>query len=109
MKKLHTFHIWDGPQAGMFRDMLAEEGVDCLLKNDRLFAAIGEIPFVECFPELWVIDDEIYPRARLLLDGWLARDVGADETIWICAHCGEQSTQQFSACWNCSRPREEQE
>lgn len=105
MKKLQTFYIWEGPQAGMYKDMLAEEGVACLVKNDRLSVGIGEIPFVECFPELWVIDDEVYPRARLLLDSWLTRAVDEDAEPWICSHCGESSTQQFTACWNCSQPR----
>ena len=106
MKKLQTFYIWEGPQAGMFKDMLAEEGIKCLVKNDRLSAGIGEIPFVECFPELWVIDDEVYPRARLLLDGWLAGGSDEGAALWTCAHCGEQSPQQFSVCWSCTRPRE---
>ena len=90
----------------MFKNMLAEEGVDCLVKNDRLSAAIGEIPFVECFPELWVIDDEIFPRARLLLDGWLTQDTDADAPPWFCENCGEQSMPQFAACWKCSQPRD---
>ncbi len=90
----------------MFKEMLAEEGIKCLVKNDRLSAGIGEIPFVECFPELWVIDDEVYPRARLLLDAWLARGTGENAEPWTCSHCGEQSTQQFTACWKCSQSRE---
>lgn len=89
----------------MYQGMLAEEGVDCMVKNDRLSGAIGEIPFVECYPELWVIDDEIYPRARLLLDGWLTRDDAVDEGPWICSNCGEPSAQQFAACWKCSQTR----
>ncbi|NOY14323.1 MAG: DUF2007 domain-containing protein [Deltaproteobacteria bacterium] len=107
MKKLHTFSLWESPQAGMFKEMLAQEGISCLVKNDRLSSAIGEIPFIECFPELWVIDDEAYPRAHLLLDAWLTpyNNPQAEEP-WICPVCGESSEPQFSICWNCSRPRE---
>lgn len=103
MKKLHTFYVWEGPQAGMFKDMLAEEGVACLVKNDRLSAGIGEIPFIECFPELWVIDDEVYPRARLLLDAWLAQAEDSEAEPWTCSNCGEPSAPQCSVCWNCSQ------
>lgn len=106
MKKLHTFHIWEGPQAGMFKNMLAEEGISCLLKNDRLSCLIGEIPFVECFPELWVIDDEVYPRARLLLSGWLKHETGEESDPWFCPACGESCAQHFAVCWNCSMPRD---
>ena len=105
MKKLHTFGIWEGPQAAMYKEMLAQEGVACLLKNGQLSAVIGEIPFIECFPELWVVDDEVYPRGRLLLDGWLTNAAGV-EADWVCANCGEKSDGVFEVCWNCSQPRE---
>ncbi|OEU73557.1 MAG: hypothetical protein BA864_14540 [Desulfuromonadales bacterium C00003093] len=107
MKKLHTFHLWERPQAGLYKDLLLQEGVVCLLKNDQLSSAVGEIPFIECFPELWVIDDEIYPRARLLLDAWLETPVGSTES-WICGHCGEESGGQFTVCWSCGKAHEEQ-
>lgn len=106
MKKLHTFHLWESPHASLLKNLLALEGVDCLLKNNWLSSAIGEIPFTDCYPELWVIDDEIYPRARLLLDAWLARDVDPEAEPWVCPACAEKSAQHFAVCWNCSRPRD---
>lgn len=106
MQRLHTFQLWEGPQAGMYREMLAQQGVECLVKNDQLFSAVGEIPFIECFPELWVIDDEILPRARLLLDGWLRQDLVVDDKFWVCSACGERCGMQFELCWNCMTERE---
>jgi len=91
----------------MYQERLAREGIKCLVKNDRLSAAIGEIPFVECFPELWLIDNEVYPRARLLLDAWMAKTLDNEDEVWTCVHCQERVTQQFEVCWNCSRPRDE--
>ncbi len=99
MKKLHTFHSWEQPMAGMFRELLATEGVACLVRNEQLSTAIGEIPFVECFPELWVIDDEIYPRAKLLLEAWLKQS--PEVAPWTCPQCGEEIDGQFSSCWSC--------
>jgi hypothetical protein len=102
MKKLHTFHLWERPQAGLFKDLLAKEGIECLLRNEQLSAALGEIPFTECYPELWVVDEEIYPRARQLLDAWLKV---ADPPVadWVCAGCGETLPGNFAACWACGR------
>lgn len=74
MKKLHVFSPWQRPQAFLFRELLEKEGIACQLRNAQLASALGEIPFTECYPELWVLDDEVYPRARLLLDGWLKTD-----------------------------------
>ena len=90
----------------MFKDLLEQEGIACLLKNDRLSSAVGEIPFTDCFPELWVIDDEVYPRAHLLLNGWLTPDCNAGQDPWICSECGESCAPHFTVCWNCFRSRD---
>lgn len=104
MKKLHTFTIADRAEAGLIKELLEREGVACLIRNEQLFAALGEIPFLECSPELWVVDDEVWPRARLLLDNWLK---GSEETSpWACPACGEVLEGQFGACWNCGRERD---
>jgi hypothetical protein len=100
MKKLHTFTHRERAYASLLKERLAGEGVACLLRNDELATALGEIPFVECYPELWVVDNEIYPRARLLLDKWLAE---AEEELpeWSCPGCGESIEGQFEVCWKC--------
>ena len=72
----------------------------------KLFAALGEIPFAECFPELWVIDEETYPRARLLLDGWLHQGAGVGDAPWTCSNCGETVAAHFGVCWNCFQSRD---
>jgi hypothetical protein len=104
MRKLHVFGLGERPLALLLKELLEGEGVACLIRNEELFAAMGEIPFIECFPELWVVDDEVYPRARVLLDGWLKRDEPKGEP-WVCSGCGETLEGQFGACWNCGRER----
>jgi len=106
VKKLYTFSLGERSLAGLFRDMLQQEGIDCLIRNEQLFAALGEIPFIECFPELWVVDDEVFPRAENLLRQWMQSDA-TDRPAWICPACGEESEGQFNACWRCGREREE--
>lgn len=103
MKKLHTFGLHEGPFAALLKERLEAEGVACLLRNQQLFSALGEIPFTECFPELWVVDGETWPRARALLDQWLAGS-HADE-VWICPNCGESIDPPLSSCWSCGRER----
>jgi hypothetical protein len=104
MKKLHAFGIGERPLALLLKELLEGEGIACLLRNEELFAAMGEIPFIECLPELWVVDDEVYPRARVLLDGWLQTDEHQPEP-WVCPGCGERLEGQFGACWKCGRVR----
>lgn len=104
MKKLHTFTLADRAEAGLLKELLEGEGIACLLRNEQLFAALGEIPFLECLPQLWVVDDEVWPRARLLLDNWFAGV--ADAGSWRCPSCGETLEGQFGACWQCGRERD---
>jgi hypothetical protein len=103
MKKLHTFTIADRAEAGLLKELLEREGVACLVRNEQLFSALGEIPFLECYPELWVVDDEIWPRARRLLDSWFRNDGNAE--AWTCPTCGEVLEGQFGACWQCGKAR----
>jgi hypothetical protein len=104
MKKLRTFGPWERAHAWLLRERLEREGIACLLRNEELFSAMGEIPFLECRPELWVVDDEVWPRAQLLTEAWERGD-GAAES-WLCAGCGERLEGQFGACWKCGRERE---
>lgn len=104
MKKLFTFSPWERPQAGLLKELLEKEGIACLIRNEQLFAAMGEIPFTECYPELWVVDDEVYPRAKMLLEGWLKSEKAP--APWVCPGCGEILEGQFGACWKCGREKD---
>ncbi len=105
MKKLHTFSLADRAEAGLLKELLEQEGVACLIRNEQLFAALGEIPFLECLPELWVVDDDVWPRARQLLINWFKNDENA--AAWTCPSCGEILEGQFGACWKCGQARDE--
>lgn len=103
MKKLYTFNLNERALAGLFCELLGKEEIACLVRNEQLFAGLGEIPFVECYPELWVVDDELYPRALNLLRQYMA-DNDVELPSWVCRKCGEEVEGQFNACWNCSSP-----
>ena len=104
MKKLHVFTNRERPFALLLKERLATEEIICLVRNDELSTALGEIPFVECYPELWVVDDEVFPRARLLLDQWL-NEMSMEQRDWRCAGCGEVLEGQFESCWKCGREK----
>jgi len=104
MQRLRTFSFAEGPQAGMMKGLLEANGIACFIKNERLFTAMGEVPFVECFPELWIFEDEQMERAAALLDS-----VAATEEMvaapWTCPDCGEVLEGHFGQCWNCGREK----
>lgn len=60
---------------------------------------MGEMPFVETWPELWVINDLDFDRATQLLN---ATDSESPTAPWTCKKCGEENEGQFAACWKCN-------
>ncbi|PLX93641.1 MAG: DUF2007 domain-containing protein [Desulfuromonas sp.] len=104
MKRLYRFSPWQRIDAAIWRDRLEQEGIPCILRNEELFAALGEIPFLELQPELWVVDDEMLPRAERLLDHW---QEATEQPPWRCPNCGEEHEGMFDACWQCGRRRDD--
>lgn len=85
------------------RNVLESAGIPCEVRNDRLGGAMGEIPFVECWPELWVDQDRDAKRAETLIRQALsATPAGQD---WHCERCGESIEGQFEQCWFCGAGR----
>lgn len=83
------------------RNVLESAGIRCLLRNERLGSVLGEIPFLECWPELWVERDGDAARARQLIREHLQPPAhrGPD---WTCPACGERLEAQFAECWRCA-------
>jgi putative signal transducing protein len=86
------------------KNLLESGGIRCVVKNLYLAGAVGELPPIECWPELWVLDDLRYPEARRLLDRILA-PVRPAEKPWHCQKCAIDIDGQFSECWNCGGER----
>jgi hypothetical protein len=84
------------------RNLLESAGIACFVRNERLGGAVGEIPFLECWPELWVCKSGQALRARGLIDEALSPRVACDP--WVCPRCGERIEGQFSECWRCAAP-----
>jgi hypothetical protein len=83
-----------------YKNVLESEGIATRLKNEHLGSIIGEMPFVEVWPELWVINDLDYDRAKQLIDTAIVGE--SPKASWKCGKCGEENEGQFAACWNCA-------
>lgn len=102
MKKLYSAQ--DPLMIGHLKNVLEASGIDCVVKNIYLSIAAGEIPPIECWPELWVVDDARYAEARELLNRARA-PVRAVSTPWRCRRCRREIEGQFTECWNCGSSR----
>lgn len=98
MRKVHTAESM--VEIAHLRNLLESAGIACVVRNERLAGAMGEIPFVECWPELWVREPGHALRARGLIDEAL-RPAPMAET-WVCPSCGERIEAQFAQCWKCA-------
>lgn len=87
-----------------FRALLESEGIACRIRNEYLSGAAGELPPVECWPELCV-EPAFEDRARRLIAA-AQRQTAPDWPEWTCAGCGERIEGQFTDCWNCGAGRE---
>ena len=86
------------------KELLDQAQIPATIKNQRSAMLGGEVPFVEVFPELWVLKDEDFERAQTLLDDW-ERAKPLETTGWTCSGCGEAHQKEFTTCWKCGQER----
>jgi len=102
MKELYSAQ--DPLMIAHLKNVLETFGIECVVKNIYLSSAAGEIPPIECWPELWVVDDSRHAEARAILEETLA-PIQSVKKPWRCVGCGEEVEGQFSECWNCGSHR----
>jgi Putative prokaryotic signal transducing protein len=78
-------------------NVLTAAGIDSELRNQYLAGALGDLPMLETWPQLWV-EDALESSALRALQIAAAAPPGAP---WVCAGCGEQLEPQFTSCWSC--------
>jgi hypothetical protein len=90
----------------IFQNILEGFGIRCWIKNEFLSAGVGEIPPIECWPQLCVDDDD-FPEAKRIVEKALSAE---EMPAWKCDSCGEEIEGQFTECWKCrtSRPSADQ-
>jgi hypothetical protein len=84
-------------QVAHARNVLITAGIQCELRNQYLAGAMGDLPMMETWPQLYVDDgDERF--ALSVLARAAATPAGSP---WVCADCGEEMEPQFTQCWRC--------
>jgi hypothetical protein len=54
-------------EAHLVKGVLENEGIRSIVKNEHLSGLAGEIPAMEAWPEVWVLDDNEAERAESIL------------------------------------------
>lgn len=86
-----------------FKNILEGHGIECWIINEFLAGAAGQLPPIECWPQLCVDDDKFSEASRVI------EEVFSSETdatkAWKCESCNEEIEGQFTECWNCGKSR----
>lgn len=89
-----------------YKNILASEGIKTVIKNEFLGGILGEVPYPEVWPELWVTNDLDYQRGlELIAETERSLDDFGDDIgpAWVCEHCGNDNEGQFGVCWSCGK------
>jgi len=84
-------------QVAHARNVLLTAGIQSELRNQYLAGALGDLPMLETWPQLFVEDDDESAALRALAR---AAEV-ATGLPWTCQQCGERLEPQFTHCWRC--------
>lgn len=97
MKRVYTAETL--VQVVHMQNLLTANGIETELRNARLAGALGEIPFLETWPQIWV-DDQLFDWASQVIEA-SSREPVEPRTCWDCPACGERIEGQFTECWRC--------
>ena len=99
MKKVYSTEIL--ANAWNIRNVLEQHDIEAEVRNENLFSVSGEVPFIECMPEVWV--KSLYSARAEQIIAEIENSIEVKGPDWFCPDCGESNTINFAVCWNCER------
>jgi hypothetical protein len=96
---IKVFEDFDYSRVGQMQSLLESYGIRTFIRNEYGSSVVGELPFVEVVPQLFVLEPKDVERAKEILK----LDLPAEEVTpdWTCPKCGTEVEGSFSHCWNC--------
>ena len=96
---IKVYEDFDFSRVGQMKSLLESHGIKTFIRNEYGSSVVGELPFVEVIPQLFVLEEKDVQRAKKLLDLDAPRKEPAED--WICPECGIDVDGNFSRCWKC--------
>lgn len=87
-------------EAQLAADTLRQLGIPNHIFNANAAGAVGELPFTQILPEVWVDDEKQEVAARTVLAELRQGPSTAEKT---CPACGELNPGNFLSCWKCGQ------
>ena len=64
---IKIFESFDMLEVGRVRSLLEANGIQTFVKNEFLSGALGELPFQEVAPQLYIVNEQDLPETNRLL------------------------------------------
>lgn len=100
---IKVFENFDFSRVGQMQSLLESHGIKTFMRNEYGSSVVGELPFVEVIPQLFVLEKKDVERARELLLLDLPTESSSED--WVCPECGVNVEGNFSRCWKCGVSR----
>lgn len=91
------------PTVAWLHERLTDQGIDCLIRNEFLSSAAGELPPIETWPSLSIFDPKDEVLARKMVAELTDDSEFAGKPDWQCTQCGTLNGAIFGSCWQCQR------
>jgi hypothetical protein len=92
-------------EANVVKAVFLENGISATIKNQNITNIAGEVPFTECYSEIWISDKIDYDEIVKILDQYKsAKESKEKESDWVCLVCDEANDSSFEICWQCQTP-----
>ena len=89
-------------EVGHLKNLLENENIPCMTRNEYLASAAGGLPPSECWYEIWIENDHQYDDAQKMIETALSSEVPSGPH-WTCPKCGEENEHSFTECWSCGQ------
>lgn len=83
----------------LVQGLLTEAGIESRILNEYAQGGMGEIPFTQAYPEIWLVNKADTDKAGHIIQQFETRQQGGAERR--CKHCHESSPDTFETCWAC--------
>ena len=87
------------PQAHLLAGLLRHAGIAVRVLNENAQGGLGDIPFGEVYPEIWIEEPRDLTKASDIVKSF--ENAPLETGCVFCRACNEENPGNFELCWNC--------
>lgn len=96
---IRIYQAADLPQAHLVAGLLRHAGIASRVLKENAQGGLGDIPFGEAYPEVWIEHPADLDRANTIIAEFESPMVESGSVA--CPACGEENPGNFELCWKC--------